>query len=410
MKTVVVIVESDVLNSRIYLGRSGDGMVVNFFFNDGFRVILVEASSMQRSVEGVRAFLVKNIRNSVKNVYNLSVFEEYKNVCNGSVPSNGVDIGLFVEFDLQSCILNDVMDFDVLFSRAMPQSLTKVFLQNFEFLARKARVVPQDMRNICLYKDKVIPYLLQEDEERIGKMCELYGEDVRKFKDGIDGDFSKIAIETDICDITNVENVFDVEKVCVKPFNLFGGIGIGVFEDFANVCEHLKVIEGEFERFGVKEKRLVLLQRVVKNPEFGDIRPFFSCGKFIGVFKRFEPVGKIHNTINGAKILPICDENFVFAKEFQENLKDSFVEVIKMLEVLFGYSKFLRNEVIAGCDLLLDGDSFKLTEINVACPTGFVFLEATNLFVKYGNWLKIEDLDDYFLKNGRIIERVLKLF
>ena len=70
-------------------------------------------------------------------------------------------------------------------------------------------------------------------------------------------------------------------------------------------------------------------------------------------------------------------------------------------------SDFLKKEFICGCDLLLDGNSFKLTETNIACPTGFAFLEASILYIKHGKELTILELEQHFENNETLISRVI---
>jgi len=417
VKNVVIILEKDVLEQELHIGRSGDLVILKHFFERCCKVFVVTAQSMQinefGNLESLNLNIIEDIQCKAENIYNKSTYQEYLNILNGNLPSYGVTPEMHTRIIIKPCKFNEIGSIDILLSRAMPQSLTEQFLLNFQKLKEFAEIAPQNMAEICLYKDKAIPYLLQNNPKNLSLIYEKYSQKLVKFKNEITKVYSSLAIETIIIDATQSHS--EIEKVltkiplpvCIKPFNLFGGVGVGVFQNYSDALNHFKKINNEFEKYQINEKRLVLAQKAVKTPEFGDIRAVFSYGKFLGAFKRYEPIGQIHNTINGAMIIPVSDFEFNFANEFEENLRKPFIEAIHLLKSLFLESEFLKSEFICGCDFLLDHTLFKLTEINIACPTGFVFLEASLLCIKYGRELNIEDLNEYFSTNGHFFDNIL---
>jgi hypothetical protein len=407
MKTVVIVIENDVFeqgtNGEFYIGRSGDFTIINHFVEIGWNVILTTPSFLSKS----KFFSINEIQYSTPNTHIKAIFQEYQNIIHNLPPSFGKIEGLLGKIVVTPIVVNEI---SLLISRVMPQSLTDEFLSDFENLAKISQNTPQSMGNICLYKDKVIPYLLQKNANNIHTIYENYSPQVSQFQKQLSKDYSNIAMNTSIVKISSTGIEEGLQKIplpiCIKPFNLFGGIGVGVFENYADCISHFEKINCEFEKYKITEK-LVLMQEAVKNPEFGDIRVIFSNGDFLGAFKRYEPINKIHNTINGARIIPICDENLNFSDQFEKNLHTPFTQAICALRELFVESDFLRTEFICGCDLLLDGNSFKLTETNIACPTGFSFLEASLMYITHGKELTISHFQKHFEVNPTLINRVI---
>jgi|GEM_PF-5914508 len=408
MNTVVIIIENDVFqggtSEGFYLGRSGDFTIINHFVEIGWNVNLTTPSFLSEN----KFFGIKEIQYSTHNVHIKAIFQEYQNIIHNLPPSFGKNEELLGKIVATSI---EITEISLLISRVMPQSLTDKFLSDFENLAKISKNTPQNMQNICLYKDKVIPYLLQNNAKNIETIYENYSSKVSQFQKQLLKDYAQIAINTSIVRLENTTNIEEeLEKIplpiCIKPFNLFGGIGVAVFENYEDSLTHFENINREFEKYQITEK-LILIQEAVKNPEFGDIRVMFSKGKFFGAFKRYEPINKIHNTINGARIIPICDENLNFSDTFPQNLHAPFTQATFALKELFMESDFLKNEFICGCDLLLDGNFFKLTETNIACPTGFAFLEASLIYIKRGKELAISEFENYFAENPTLINRVI---
>jgi hypothetical protein len=408
MNTVVIIIENDVfkqgIHNGLYLGRSGDFAIINHFVEIGWNVILTTPSFLSEN----KFFGIKEIQYSTHNVHIKAIFQEYQNIINNLPPSFGAKDGLLGKVVVTPIKITEI---SLLISRVMPQSLTNEFLSSFENLATISKNTPQNMQNICLYKDKVIPYLLQNNAKNIEAIYKNYSPQVSQFQKQLSKNYSTIAINTSIVRLENATNIEEeLQKIplpiCVKPLNLFGGIGVGVFENYKNSLAQFAKINREFEKYQITEK-LVLIQEAVQNPEFGDIRVMFSKGKFLGAFKRYEPINKIHNTINGARIIPVCDEALNFSDTFPKNLHTPFTQTISVLKELFLDSDFLKKEFICGCDLLLDGNSFKLTETNIACPTGFSFLEASLIYIKHGKELTISNFNQYFEANPTLISRAI---
>ena len=407
MKTVAIIIENDVFeqstNQGIYIGRSGDFTIINHFFEIGWNITLTTPSFLHKN----KFFGIQEIQYSTPNTHIKAIFQEYQNIIHNLPPAFGKNEGLLGKIVATP---TEIANIGLLISRVMPQSLTDAFLSDFENLAKISENTPQNMGKICLYKDKVIPYLLQDNSQNIKTIYENYSPQVSQFQQNLLEDYSSIAMNTSIVKLSSVGIKEDLHKIplpiCVKPFNLFGGIGVGVFEKYADSIPHFEKINREFEKYKITEK-LVLIQQAVENPEFGDIRAMFSNGEFLGAFKRYEPINQIHNTINGARILPICDENLNFADTFPKNLHNPLTQTIHVLKKLFMESDFLKKEFICGCDLLLDGNSFKLTETNIACPTGFSFLEASLAYIKHGKELTISEFAKHFEANPTLINRVI---
>ncbi len=411
-KTVVVIIENDVLELGVelgfYLGRSGDFTIINHFFEDIYKVVISTPSLL---IDG-KFLAVESINFEVQNAAVKCIFQEYQNIVRNLPPSMGENERLLGKIIVSP--IDEVSDISLLISRVMPQSLTHEFLAEFNKLAQISQNVPQNMEDICLYKDKVIPYLLQNNEENIAILYATYSPLAEKFCNKLQGNYNSIAMRTSIVDIshlTDVANVAEIDSklrkmplpVCVKPFNLFGGIGVGVFDEYSKAVEHFHKIDEAFTKYQISKQKLVLIQQAVKTPEFGDIRVIFSHGKFLGAFKRYEPIGKIHNTINGARIVPVCDANLNFSDAFELHLQTPFTHAITQLQALFNEIEFLKTEFICGCDFLLDGISFKLTEINIACPTGLAFLEASLLYIKHGKNLTLLAAQQRFAQNCTLI-------
>ncbi|MDA0617102.1 MAG: hypothetical protein O3A66_00075, partial [Proteobacteria bacterium] len=93
------------------------------------------------------------------------ISNECKNIVNEKTPATNSE-NLTVKLQLTEVLLEDITGF-LLISRAMPQSITNAFLENFQMLSSKAKYTPQNLKDITLYKDKAIPYLLQENEENM---------------------------------------------------------------------------------------------------------------------------------------------------------------------------------------------------------------------------------------------------
>ena len=162
--------------------------------------------------------------------------------------------------------------------------------------------------------------------------------------------------------------------------------------------------------YGVSEKRLALVQEAVSHPEFGDIRTLFSFGRFLGAFKRIEKQGKIHNTMYGGVIAPVCNRNMEFHHSFEEQHRKPFKDAIALLRLLNEKSTFLRNEFICGYDLLLSHNKndfqFKLTETNIPCPTGFAFMDASLITSQNVNF-NTQTIQNYFTHNKRTVDIIL---
>ncbi len=403
MQTVIVIIENDVfqqgIDNGLYLGRSGDFAIINHFFEDGYKVIITTPSLLIKN----KKFVIETIQYSTPNVAIQCIFQEYQNIIQNLPPSSGQIEDLLGKIIVSP--IENIKDISLLISRAMPQSLTDDFLVQFNQLAQISQIVPQNMEDICLYKDKVIPYLLQNNHENVSTLYAEYSPIVAKFRNQLKADYSSIAMNTSIVELVSGVNIDEKIRaiplpICIKPFNLFGGIGVGVFNEYSKAVEHFQKIEEEFAKYQITQTKLVLIQQAVKNPEFGDIRAIFSRGNFLGAFKRYEPINNIHNTINGARIIPVCDETLNFSDTFPKNLHTPFTTAIQTLRSLFHDVEFLKQEFICGCDFLLDGTSFKLTEINIACPTGFAFLEASLLYIKHGKMLKLTEIEEHFQSNA----------
>ncbi|MFT4967070.1 MAG: hypothetical protein ACI9CD_000065 [Candidatus Deianiraeaceae bacterium] len=408
MNAVVVIVEEEFIKSSHHFGKSGDLAIVDYFIRQGWQVFLLNANFMKG--ESIPQSIYKVV--SYNDTFYEAMVQEWENILNKKTPSYSCE-RLKVNLELHEVSLFNVQNF-LLISRVMPQSLTQQFLYNFNTLKKIAKASIQNMEDICLYKDKVIPYLLQKNN--IHNIQTIYSNNVVKFKTDITNDYSSLALATDIINIDQISDSDIVnidEKICIKPFNLFGGIGVKVFNksNKETIIQHLRSIRKFFAQYNIVEEKLVLLQEVVQFPEFGDIRVLFSYGKFIGAFKRFEPNAQIHNTMYGGSIIPICRSDFLFDSEFPHKYHQPLLEAIQMLISLNTESRFLMNEFVCGYDLLLtecNGQlQFKLTETNIACPTGFAFLDAANLFVFYKKKPTLESVKEYFHNNQRTIDIVM---
>lgn len=417
MKQVLIILENDVLNEGFYLGKSGDFCVVDYFLRHSFEVFTCGVEDVKNNLENLKIFKVQN--QDYANNYYKAIWNECGNMKNQKSPGFGKTNEMCVKLELHESELGEIKNGALLFSRAMPQSLTEKFLVNFKILSNKLQAL-QNMEAIVLLKDKVIPFLLQENKEKIDDLAKVYNDEILKFKNQVKGNYESLVVDSIITDLDenfekNYEKIEQFAKfeICIKPFNLFGGVGVGIFKkiDKDVVKKHLDKIKEQFVEYGVNERHLVVVQKAVKHPAFGDIRAIFAYGKFIGAFKRWEQKNMIHNTMNGAVILPVCDENFKFSQEFEKQYHNSFIKAIKKIAQLSQDLEFLQNEPFYGCDLLLDevggGFQFKLTEINIACPTGLSFLEQSLIFTHF-QWHSIAGIKKYYNLNGRIIDKCLK--
>ena len=111
--------------------------------------------------------------------------------------------------------------------------------------------------------------------------------------------------------------------------------------------------------------------------------------------------------MNGAIIVPVCNGDFVFFQTFEGKYHNAFKEAIEHMTQLNKSVDFLQKEVFYGGDLLLDEAGgkfqFKLTEINIACPTGFAFLESS-LICNSGFELNFGNIAKYYAEKGKIID------
>jgi hypothetical protein len=109
----------------------------------------------------------------------------------------------------------------------------------------------------------------------------------------------------------------------------------------------------------------------------------------------------------GAIIVPVCNGDFVFFQTFEEAYRNAFKEAIEHMTQLNKSVDFLQKEVFYGGDLLLDEAGgtfqFKLTEINIDCPTGFAFLESS-LICNSGFELNFGNIEKYYEEKGKIID------
>lgn len=413
MKTALIIVEEEILEKPIYFGKSGDLSIIDYFLRNNFSVYLINANDLQKNIiDENKIFLVEN--NVPPELYYNIMQLECENIINRKTPStSGEDF--IITLKLQEKSLKSVSKY-LLISRAMPQSINKIFQKNFEILAQNAVKIPQNMEHIYLYKDKVIPYLLQKNNDNIQNLYKTY----LPFEKEFFSKTSSLALNTNIIDLSNPigDNLKEIEKIqgkiCIKPFNLFGGLGVKIFDNALEkekIAVHLENIKSIFVQYKVSEKHLVLIQEAVKFPEFGDVRVLISYGKFIGAFKKVEPNNYIHNTMYGGIIEPICNEKFEFHQGFEMKYHKAFHLAINELLEICNQSSFLKNEFICGYDLLLTEEknivTFKLTETNIACPTGFPFMDASLLVNKYGNNVTLVNVKEYFKNNKRTIEKIM---
>ncbi len=413
-KTVIIIVEGEILEKPLYFGKSGDLAIIDYFLRKSWRTVVMNANALQG--EGIStAFEVKN-NDYTENFYACTLNECW-NIINEKTPATNSS-GLVINIEFKEVALIELSNF-LLISRAMPQSITNTFLQNFQKLSSKAGYVPQNLEDITLYKDKTIPYLLQKNNDNIEQLYEVYSTQCKKFKTSIGNGFNSIALNTNIIDISKPfkENHREISKVnggiCIKPFNLFGGIGVKLFKDSnqkQEIQKHLQEINQYFTQYGVNDRRLALVQEAVSYPEFGDIRILFSFGRFLGAFKRIEKHGKIHNTMHGGVIAPVCNSNMEFHHNFEKQYHKPFADVVAFLRLLNEKSSFLRNEFICGYDLLLTQNEnvfqFKLTETNIPCPTGFSFLDSS-LIASQNEILDLKTIETYFKNNTRTVDITL---
>jgi hypothetical protein len=414
MTQVLIILENDVINNSFYLGKSGDFANIDYFLRHNYEVFVCNANDLQNSAQELPVFLVKNY-DYTDNYYE-AILNECRNITNKKTPAFGMTEEMSIKLEYQGAEFSEIQNGALLFSRAMPQSLTAIFLKNFRTLQTKFQTI-QNMEEIVLYKDKVIPFLLQNNEEYIADFARIYTPDILNFRNQIaKNGYQKLAIDSIVMDLDddfelNLQKIqqFRKNQICIKPFNLFGGIGVGIFQNIQKneIQKHFETIKGKFKEFNVTEKHLVLVQKAVKHPDFGDIRAIFSKGEFLGAFKRYEPKHWIHNTMNGAIIVPVCNKNLEFFSSFESKYHAAFKLAIAMISNLNNCVDFLKNEIFYGCDLLLDetqeGFEFKLTEINIACPTGFAFLDSSLLYNSHID-LNTNNVKEYFEKNGRVID------
>lgn len=415
MKTAVIIVEQDVLEKPLYFGKSGDLAIIDFFLRKDWQVVLINAHDMQKkNFLPTHGFLVQ-YKDYTETFYQ-SMINECHNIVQGKTPATNAE-GLGIKLSLTDTLLSHYHNF-LLLSRAMPQSISGAFLANFNILAQQAQHVAQSMEEIALYKDKAIPYLLQSNEANIKQLYKIYSADCKIFKEHVGEQFKELSLRTTVIDTSLAfeelygENIQG--KVCMKPFNLFGGEGVKIFNDVnqkEEMQKHLGKIEAYFDKYNVNEQRLVLVQEAVFHPEFGDVRALFSFGKFLGAFKRFECHGQIHNTMHGGVIIPICNKEMEFYEGFEEQYRKPIQIAIKQLKELNKTSIFLRNEFVCGYDLLLtEGHyelQFKLTETNLPCPTGFAFLDCSLIVTQYASF-DINQVKDYFAFNKRTIDVIME--
>lgn len=401
MNQVLIIVEKDVLNNGKCEGllpsKSGDFAIIGYFLQKNWKVLLLEVSKMQKFEGNVYEVKSEDFTSQLAQ----SLLQECENIQNYKKPDfNGVVIELQVsKINFQEC--------DLLISRAMPQSLDNIFVKSFNHLQKLAKKTIQNIEEICFYKDKVIPLLLQKNEflDDFWKLHEK-----TRFIENFVGE--KISLLTTICNVYEEISVVmqKAQKIgkpfCLKPFNLFGGLGVKVFQDFnqAEIEDHLKNIDAIFNNYGV-ENKMVLIQEGVQFPDFGDVRVLCSFGRFLGAFKRLEPQGKIHNTMHGGVIRPICDGLDNFHEEFAVELREPLMFAIEKVLQMGHNSGFLKNEFICGYDFLLTKKSgkfcFVLTETNIACPTGFSFLDSARLFIQNGEKLTLKDAKQ-FIDSGNL--------
>lgn len=424
MKTAFIILEEGVIHKPSYLGKSGDFCVLDYLLRNNYDTFVCNANDFQ--IQGLSTFKALHIKKQdySQNYYH-AVLNECHNIRNGKTPGSGISqmMSVLLEYDEISYVdLQKIAQEGIkplLISRVMPQSLTGIFLENFSNLAKTMKTI-QNMPEIYLYKDKVIPFLLQKDGGNITDFYSTYNQYVSKFKKEItQNSYVNLAIDSILIDInadfkTNYMKISDFAKwpICIKPFNLFGGIGVGLFTNInkEQIKAHLELIRGKFQEFAVIEKQLILIQRAVAKPEFGDIRVIFSHGNFLGAFKRYEAKNRIHNTINGAVIIPICNSKMEFFQTLETKYHSAFASAIKQITTLNSHSDFLKNEFVCGYDLLLDEQNelpqFKMTETNIACPTGFAFLDTSLVYHSIKD-INLENIIKYFAENKRIIDSCL---
>jgi hypothetical protein len=417
MKTVLIIVEAEVLEKPLYFGKSGDFAIIDYFLRNNWNVFLLNANNLQKEI--IKEIEVSEVQNEdYSTTFYESITLECCNIRNGKTPSTGAD-GLKVNLKVKKTNLSKVKDF-LLLSRAMPQSITREFLRNFSNLGQNAFHVPQNMNEIYLYKDKVIPYLLQKNNDNLEMLYSTYSSETKKFVKQNGNIFESLSLNTFIIDLANsfeenYEKIIKINgKFCIKPFNLFGGIGVKIFQDSQNkkeILQHIETIKKEFIKYKVSERYFALVQEAVIFPEFGDVRVLFSYGKFIGAFIKCEPQGYIHNTMYGGIIIPVCNENFIFHQNFEQKYREPFLQTVHSLTSLNEMSSFLRNEFVCGYDLLLTEENkklqFKLTETNIACPTGFPFLDSSLIVSLCKEEPSIEYIKAYFKNNARAIDIVM---
>lgn len=426
-KTAFVILESDVIHQPFYPGKSGDFAIIDYLLRNNYDTFICDVNDLQvQDLPKLKTLHIK--KKDYSQNYHDAILNECRNIINKKTPGFRMDSTMRVSFeydsisslDLHSNAKNAIKP--LLISRAMPQSLTKNFLKNFSFLAKNTETI-QNMPEICLYKDKAIPFLLQKDKQNIADFYKIYGKNPAKFKEDVaKNHYTSLAIDSMLIDInddfnSNYRKISDFAKwpICIKPFNLFGGVGVGIFENIGMEAAkaHLELIRGKFQEFSVTERQLAVVQKTVARPEFGDIRVIFTRGKFRGAFKRYEPKHHIHNTINGAIIVPVCNANMQFFQTFEIKYRNAFTEAIRQITELNSRSAFLQNEFICGYDLLLDEQNnqpqFKLTETNIACPTGFAFLDASIICNNIAELSK-QNIVKYFTENKRVIDSCLTDF
>lgn len=406
MKTVLILVEEDIIFKTISLGKSGDFAVINYFLQNNWQVYLATPQMLyNESYISHAVYEVQNIDYSKQ--YLEAMANEAENILLGRTPDFE---GRNVKIKLETFSVSFVGS-DLLLSRVMPQSLTPQFVKYFNVLAKKCKKTVQNIENICLYKDKVIPYLLQN--QNLGALQSVY----TQMPTTESYTCSNLSLETTIFNINESRQAI-VERIstivppfCIKPFNLFGGLGVKVFNGFtAEVFAHIEHISKVCDTYAIQEK-LVLVQKAVEFPEFGDIRAFFSFGRFLGAFKRFEPNAKIHNTMYGGAIVPVCNANLEFSTHFAELYREPFTNAINDILHINNKSDFLQNEFICGYDLLLTQNhgklQFVMTETNIACPTGFSFLDAVHLAEYFQKKPTVKETEEYFALNANTINIIL---
>ena len=169
----------------------------------------------------------------------------------------------------------------------MPQSLSTKLLKALQPFIQKAAAVPQNINQIFLYKDKIIAFLLQQSDF-CNDLYVSYSDQIKEFSTIIDKqNYQDLAICSRAFLIDENEKHISAKisslkssKICLKPFNLFGGLGVGIFDqnDHQAIALHLKKVAKLYQKYYV-EYPIIIAQKAIAHPDFGDVRIFFSYGK-----------------------------------------------------------------------------------------------------------------------------------